>query len=314
MRYRFFYGRSDAIGRQFLRALGDPNAYAAMMRAVWIGVGVAVVGILAMLQFVASVALRDRAQTWSWVHLVPAAVGTRVDAFGTRVPMPLALRLVLARVALSRGDLVYAREATAALGESRDRSALEAEIAERQGDTAGAVRAYLAAGDLAGIDAAVARLEAAGRASDALALQMEVVRRLESDRTQIDALAQAYYGLGRVTQTSAYALAPRSPKRRPTERRALDAYERALRLAPLSMRYLIAVANQAINVDDLAKAQSTFERARDRDPTSAEPLTGLGDVALRRGDRATSRAMLERARAIDPNSAAVHRLELEVQP
>ena len=285
-----------------------------MVRAVWVGAMVAIVGALAVLQFVASVALRDRAQALSWVHLVPPAVGTRVDVLGTRVPMPLALRLVLARNALARGDLAYAREATAALGGSRDRSALEAEIDERRGDTAGAVRAYLAAGDLVGIEASVTRLEAAGRTGDALALQTEMVHRLEGDRTQIDALAQAYYGLGRVTETSAYAISPRSPERRPAELRALDAYERALRLAPLSLRYLIAVANQAINVDDLALAQSTFERARDRDPTSAEPLTGLGDVALRRGDRVTAQVMLDRARAIDPNSAAVHRLDREVLP
>ena len=256
--------------------------------------------------------MRDRAQAWSWVRLVPAVVGARVDEIGTRVPMPLPLRLVLARNALARGDLAYAREATAALGDSRDRLALEAEIAERHGDTAGAVRAYLAAGDLFGIEASVARLEAAGRTGDALALQMKLVHRLEGDHTQIDALAQAYYGLGRVTQTSAYAIPPQSPARRPTEMRALDAYERALRLAPLSLRYLIAVANQAINVDDLIKARSTFERARDLDPASAEPLTGLGDVAFRSGDRTTARVMLERARAIDPNSAAVHRLDREL--
>ena len=282
------------------------------MRAIWIGVGVGVVGILAALQFVASVALRERAQALSWVHLVPAVIGRRVDRLGTRVPVPFALRLVLARDALARGDLTYARVAANALGESRDRYALVAGISERRGDTTGAVRAYLAAGDLAGIEAAVTRLEDAGRTNDALALQLDVVHRLEDDRTQIDALAQAYYGLGRVMETRAYAIPPQSPERRPAEVRALDAYERALQLAPFSLRYLIAVANQALNIGDLAKAKRTFERARDGDPTSAEPLTGLGDIALRRGDRASARNLLERARALEPNAAAVRRLALEL--
>lgn len=246
------------------------------------------------------------------MRYVPAAVGARVDRLDPHVPLPPALRLVLARHALARDDLEYAARAAAGLGPSRDRLALEAEIAERRGDRAAAVRAYLAAGDLAGVEAAVARLEAAGHVTGARALQEEVVSRLSGDRTQSDALAQAYYGLGRIEETSAYALRPRSAERRAAETRALDAYDRASRLAPLSVRYLIAVGNQRLNLGDIPAARRTFERARDADPTSAEPLTGLGDVALRTGARAQARALLARARALDPQSEAVRRLATEL--
>lgn len=270
--------------------------------------------VLGAIQVAASVALRESAVAPSWVRAVPSAFETRVDTLRPSLPMPQALRLVLARRALVRGDLSYASRATALLAPSRDRFALEAEIALRRGDRAGALAAYLAAGDLAGVEAAIARLQAEHHPARAVALSEEVVARLERDRTQADALAQAYYDLGGARETRAYAIPPGLPARRVVEESALRAYERASALAPLSVRYLIAVANQRINLGDIAGARTIFERARSVDPTSAEPLTGLGDVAFRSGDRALAEAMLARARALEPGSAAVRRLATELHP
>ncbi|GAC1492005.1 MAG: hypothetical protein NVS1B2_04370 [Vulcanimicrobiaceae bacterium] len=267
---------------------------------------------LAAIQGVASVAVRDRAIAPAWMRVVPTAVAARFERLSPEVPVPATVRLVLARHALARGDLAYAEIALRKLAPSHDRLALEAALAQRRGDRDGAIRAYLAAGDLSGVEAAVADAQAAGRHAEALALAQAVVARLQADRTQADALAQAYYDLGGARQTAAYALAPGTPAQRTAELNALDAYERASRLAPLSVRYLIALGNQRINVGKFGDARRAFERARDVDPLSAEPWTGLGDIALRRGDRVLAAAMLARARELAPQSDAVRRLAVEL--
>ncbi len=282
------------------------------MRFVAIVVVCLVACTLAVEQGLASVALRERAQAPAWVRVLPVAIDARVDGIGPGTRVPGTLRLVLARLALERGDLADARASVAVMRPSRDRSALQAELAARAGDPDGAARAYLAAGDVAGVEEAVKRLQTAGRVADAVALQEAVVARLSSDPTQRDALAEAYYGLGGVRETRAYAIPPRAPERRPAELSALEAYARAATLAPLSVRYLVAVGNQRINTGDLAGARSAFERARDVDPTSAEPWTGLGDLAFREGARARAETMLEHARALAPQSDAVRRLAAEL--
>jgi len=282
------------------------------VRIVAIVVAALVACAFAVEQVLASVALREHAQAPAWMRALPATIDARVDRIGPSAPLPATLRLVLARRALERGDLANARASVAVMRPSRDRFALEAELASRAGDRDGAVRAYLAAGDLAGVEAAVKRLEAAGRIVDAVALQEAVVARLASDPTQRDALAEADYGLGEVRETRAYTIPPRAPERRGAELRALDAYASAAKLAPLSVRYLVAVGNQRINVGDFARARGAFERARDIDPTSAEPWTGLGDLAFREGARDRAEAMLERARALAPQSDAVRRLSIEL--
>lgn len=267
---------------------------------------------LGAVQGVASVALRARAQAPAWMATVSPGLALRVDRLSPDLPMPLPLRLVLARRALARDDLAYATAVAATVPFSRDRDALEGDLAERRGDREAAVRHYLAAGDLLGIDAAIRRLQAAGRYAAASELAEAVVARLETDRSQADALAQAYYGLGTAREAAAYAVATDPSQRRRLELRALQAYERAAKLAPYAMRYLIAMGNQRINVGDVVGARRDFVRARDVDPTSAEPWTGLGDVALRSGDRAGARALLARARALAPQSDAVRRLASEI--
>jgi tetratricopeptide (TPR) repeat protein len=145
------------------------------------------------------------------------------------------------------------------------------------------------------------------------ALQHEIVWRLESDRTQPDALAEAWWRLGLVEETQAYHQ-PLSPKARyPFAARSLDAYEHAVALAPLSEKYLISAGSQELNLDRVASAQTYFERARDVDPTSAQAWVGLGEVALYRGDRATAVRYLARARRIDPTLPAVQRLDAKLR-
>ena len=200
----------------------------------------------------------------------------------------------------------------AGLPASRDRLVLEGGIAEARGDSNAAVRAYLQADDLSGLEHHIDELVTAGRVVEAVALERVLIARLAADRTQVDALAQAYFDLGRSEETRAYQIPVGQSERHAHEVAAGDAYAHALALAPLEERYLLAFGNQQLNLADLPAAERTFERARDVDPTSAEPLAGLGDVAFRQGDAAGARSYLARARALDPGSAAVRTLALKL--
>ena len=271
-----------------------------------------VVVVLGAMQALSSIALRDDARSWAWPHAVPPSVAARVDRLDPARALPETLRLVLAREALARGDDVDAEAHVARLSPSRDRLALVGELADARGDATAAVRAYLDAGDLSGVERHVATLVAGGRVADALALQRAVVTRLSDERGQADTLAEAYFQLGRIEETQAYALAVGADARHRHEMLAGGAYGRAVALAPLEERYLIAFGNQQLNLDDIAGAERAFERAHDVDPTSAEPLAGLGDAAFSRDDATAARTYLARARALDPASDAVRNLAREL--
>jgi len=251
---------------------------------------------LAGLQLVATSLLGGFARPESFAARLPVGLGDRLaDAVGAgRLPQPL--RLVLARQAVASGNLALAERRVLSLDPSWDRSSLEGQIAELRGDHRGAVRNFLAAGDLAGLEREEQIVEGSGNIAGAVALQHEIVWRL-----------------GLVEETQAYHQ-PLSPKARyPFAARSLDAYEHAVALAPLSEKYLISAGSQELNLDRVASAQTYFERARDVDPTSAQAWVGLGEVALYRGDRATAVRYLARARRIDPTLPAVQRLDAKLR-
>ena len=284
------------------------------MRIAAIVAGAALVLLLGAMQILGSVAVRGTAQPGAWVRFVPERFARRVDALDTDLPLPPALRLVLARHALDRGDLALAARDVARMAPSRDRFVLAGDLAEARHDTAAAVAAYMAAGDLAGVQTAVDAQTARGNVAGALELERAAIARLRDDRTQADALAEAYFHLGLLQETQAYAYPVGTPERHANELLAVGAYARASALAPLSLRYLIALGNQQLNLNAIAAAQHSFAHARDVDPTSAEPLVGLADAALRGGDLAAARAYYERARALDPASQSVRRLASRLAP
>ena len=268
--------------------------------------------LLGSVQFVSSIALRAHAQPGSWVRLVPQALALRIEGIDPKAPLPPALRLVLARSALDAGDPGRAQAYLAQLAPSRDRSALEGRLAVARGDRDGAVQDFLDAGDIADLEEQVDALQARGALDAALRLQHAAVLRLQADPTQADALAQAFFGLGRLEEDKAYRFAVGSAVRHQHEVLAGAAYARAAALAPLEERYALAYANQLLNLARLDDAASAFARARDTDPTSPEPLVGLAEVAHRRGDEQTARAELERARSLDARDPAVVRLGREL--
>jgi hypothetical protein len=263
--------------------------------------------VLGTLQIFASVALRSRAQPGAWVTFVSAGAAAGLATLGDALPLPQGLRLAFAREAFDTGDLARAAADVARLPPSPDAFALRAALARARGDADTAVRDDLAAGDFALLASDLDTLVARGELVRALATQREAVARLAADRTAPDALAEAEYHLGIFEEARSQTFS-RSSERRTYEEAAAAAYARALALAPLDDRSLLAAANQALNLGAWADAAATFERARALDPASPDPLAGLGDLAFRRGDVATARKYLARARALDASSAAVVRL------
>lgn len=269
----------------------------------------AVLAVLIAIQVTSSSVLRDYAQPDAWLVHLPHDLADRVAlAAGDRLSP--ALKLVLARRAMSDGDLELAELRVYALPPSRDREALAGQIFERRGDHGQAIRSFLAAGDLPDLEREEQLVERSGNISGAVALQREIVSGLERDRTQPDALAEAWWRLGLVEETDAYHHP--IPARKPYAQRSMRAYEEAVALAPLSEKYLIAAGSQELNLGEVARALAYFERARDVDPTSAQAWIGLGEAALYRGDRASARRYLARARRIDPSAPAVLRLDAKL--
>jgi len=263
---------------------------------------------LSLLQMLSSAVLASYAQPGSILRFLPQDIDESVfGRDGARAPTA-ALRLLLARQAVVEHDYALADRRLVHVPPSRDRAQLSAMLAEARGDHAEAIRNYLLAGDLLGLEREEGRIAASGDTRGAVLLQREIVSRLESDRTQPDALAEAWWRLGLAEQLDGYMQYPIS-SRGPWKQRAMRAYENAVELAPLSEKYLIAAGNQRLNLADVAGAQRYFERARDADPTSAQAWIGLGEVALRYGDRSAARRYLQRAVRIDPWAPAVRRLE-----
>jgi len=278
----------------------------------WLIAFVAVVVVaLGTIQVISTLALRDAAQPGSWVRFVPAQAAARADALDPRVPVPSALRVVLAREALAHGDVPTAERQIAVLPASRDRAELQGLLAERRGDDAAAVRAFLEAGAVDDLERHIAEVEKRGDLPAALRLQQATVERLRGDRTASGALPEAYYQLGLLEQTYAYTLP--IAQRDADQQRSLQAYEAAVALAPFAERYLVAVGNEELNVGDVEKAQRSFERAREVDPSSVDAVAGLGDAAFRRGDVARARAYLVEAQRMNVAAPAVRRLAAEIK-
>jgi hypothetical protein len=266
---------------------------------------------LGLEQTVASIALRDDARRPAWMRYVPASVAARVDGLDPALPLPATLRLMLARRALAAGDLALAAAHVARLPASRDRAELNGALAERRGDGAAAVRFYLDAGDLDDLERRAEALAAAGRGDDALALQRAAIARAQRDPAQAGNLPEAYYRLGMLEQQLAYRIADVGARTAPQEQSLAD-YRKAVELAPLEERYLIAAGNEEINLGDLDAASSFFARARETDPRSVDALAGFGDVALRRGNPEAAKSFLAEARRLNPAAPSVQRLARQI--
>jgi hypothetical protein len=123
------------------------------MRFVVVGALALGIVVLGTLQTVATVGVRPQAGPAAWVWAVSPDLAKRIDrTAASNLPLPAALRVLLARAALRDGDLDTADAALARLPTDVERAELAALVLEERGDAAGAADAYLRAGDLSGLE------------------------------------------------------------------------------------------------------------------------------------------------------------------
>jgi tetratricopeptide (TPR) repeat protein len=236
---------------------------------------------------------------------LPADLGIRSYAAIERVAPAPYVEAMLAQASLERGELQGAQSYAERLPESPARADLLGRIAHAAGDQAAAQRYFLAANDVFAIRSEVNRLAKRDQVS-AYNLELRLTQRLQSAATHPDALADAYWELGRLATQRGYADAG---QRREWFKTGMHDYVEAVALAPFSERYLIYAGSQALNLDDPRQARAYFKRAADQNPASADAYAGLGVAAFRTGDATKARTYAQLSRSYDPHSHFLHTLE-----
>lgn len=266
------------------------------------------------------------AAAFATIQLASYALNAGVAAPGTlptRIPQNFGLAVYrsLERVApapyvvatlaahdLSTGDAAAALREAIELPASPARDELLARIARGQGKEQLALEYFLAAPDVSAVDAAAQTLAVTSPAA-AYGLETLLERRLGLLTTHPDDVAETYFRLGQLANRQAWREIPDSKAQGAWLKRGMRDFRSAVELAPLSDKYLIVAANQAMLLGNLDGAQRFFARATDANPGSADAVAGLGVIAYQRGDVATAENDLRRARALDPNSLMVRSLE-----
>ena len=239
----------------------------------------------------------NAAPSYAMVRHVPIAVGLRIYRALDRIAPAPFVEATLGEHALGRGDLPGAMYYAIRLPASPERNDLLARIALARGEHRLAYEYFFAAPDIAAVQREIGVVALRDPAL-AYTLEMRFKDRLTSLRTHPDAVADAYWRMGDLATKEAY----REPvgARGAALARGLHDYRTALALAPLNMKYVLASANQALALGELARAERIFTHGIEIDPASADATAGLGMVALRNGDRARALAFARRARAINP--------------
>lgn len=273
---------------------------------------VAVIGALlilfAFVQFASDALDVKAAAAGTFPRRIPAQFGLTVYRLLDSVAPAPYVETTLAEYALVQGDAGLAERYALRLPGSPARDELLARVALARGQEALALEYFLAAPDADAVQAAAEALAARDPASS-FALERLLEVRLTLLRTHPDAVAEAYWRMGRFANRQAWRQVPGSPAQRAWLQRALADFEAAVRLAPLSERYVIADANQANLLGGRQRAGELFRQGVEIDPASADSIAGLGVVALEEGDRKTAIGYLAHARALDPNALMVRALE-----
>jgi len=254
----------------------------------------------------------DAAVAGTLPHHVPLRFGLSVYRVLDRIAPAPYVEIELARYALRNGDADAAERYASRLPGSPIRDELFARVALERGQRALALEYLLAAPDPDALDRAAQSLAIRNPAA-AYAQERLVEARLARDGTHPDAAAQTYWEMGRLANRAAWRQIPGSAAQRSWLVPALHDFESAVRLAPLSERYLVEAANQADLLGKRSEAQEFFTRAAEIDPGSADAVAGLGVVAWQNGDRPAALAYLSKARRLDPSALMVRALERDIR-
>ena len=203
------------------------------------------------------------------------------------------VRVALARGAIVRGEAARATALLAPLADSSDVVDLRGRAALLANDPATALRDFAAAGDFI---AAQAAIDVLGKQDPraALAIVRDFEGRLAARGPAPEIAAEVDWREGGI----AAAAGLRYPAEAATyDRIAIDAFARALALAPNDEKYLLNYAFVALLIGDAEGARRTYERAAQVVPDSVDAFTGVAVTAAYLGNCAASRAALARARA-----------------
>ncbi len=226
---------------------------------------------------------------------IPMPFGLSVYRFLDRIAPAEYVEDTLGNAALARGDIAAAQRHAVRMPPNARRNDLLGRIALARGQTLLAQEYFFVAPDVEAMQHQISLLLRSDPRSG-YALEKRFVARLQSLGTHPDAVADGYWREG-VLAASLHE-----------SRTSLRAYQRAVRLAPLNMTYILAAANQAYVMHDDAVAEPLYRQGLSVNPRSADVVAGLGIMALHRGDRAAALRYAARARALDPRSGMLRDL------
>lgn len=218
----------------------------------------------------------DAASAGSFPAHIERSTGERIYRTLERIAPSDTVEAMLARDDLAHHRLQDAGRRIVRMAAGAQRSELQGQLAAAQGRMEDALSAYLAADDVDALQLEVDRLARAGRPIAAYDFERRIVKRLATQTTHPDALAEGWWRLGQL----ASRLAAQDSREKWLTRGQQD-YERALGLAPFSEKYLLAAGFQALALDNPNTALIFFSRAIDVNPASAEAYAGLRDVQRR---------------------------------
>lgn len=239
-------------------------------------------------------------------HLVPRSVGVAVYAALAAAGLPFA-RESSAEAAIDDRRFDDAAALVASLRPGAERSDLEGRLAEARGDHPRALERFIAAGDIVRAIEAVDRLDASGRLDLARSAQAQLVAQLQR-LDDPEGVARAYWRLGELDAELGVRRHDAA-----AARTALEDYQAALKLEPLSETYLLGAANQALANGELPLARRYFASLLADDPGSADGQVGAGRAAALAGDLPDAQRHLDRARALAPNHPGLPQLEREIR-
>ncbi len=247
-----------------LPQLFAPRTAARALRRAAIGAAaVAVAAACLALQLASSALYGTHGAPDSLPAHLPHDAGVRAYAAIERVAPVRFVEIALADDALRRGDARGAVRHANRLGPGAWRDEARARIAQLDGRESDAIALFLAAGDDRAIVPYVRRLADRGRLHDAYALSARIRDRLANDETRPNALAAAWWRLGRLARATH------------DDAEAQRDEERAIALAPLNTTYLDGAGELALRRGDGTRAVMLFARALAVDPADARAQRGL---------------------------------------
>jgi tetratricopeptide (TPR) repeat protein len=184
-----------------------------------------------------------------------------------------------------RGRALLGRNPAAALAEF-ERAACGAPCSAEEGDALAALGKpqealdrYLAAKAVSRVSDSALRLVSQRRFDEALALERDLIHRLDDTFVEQANLARSYAALGKIENSTAWA---RPHDARAHIRQAVAAFATATRLAPYNEGYLLSYAFSQLRYGDIDGARRSLKRLLE-----LHPLQPDAEAALAHIDRGT---------------------------